>query len=437
MRLQSTVTALLATALAATATVAPAISPAEGADGSQALVRPEKDPFYKYDGDKPLRDIKPGTPLKTRDVTLGADTNQTPLPAEQILYRTTDTTGRAVATVTTVVLPATGTTQPRVAAYLSFYDALSAKCNPSYTLRGGNPGAANQELTDLEQGAVQSLAQQGYVVTVPDFENQDLHWVAGRESGKSALDGITATLKALELGKATPVGMMGYSGGSIAADWASELQPHRAPWMNLVGTAMGGVPVDLRHNLPYVDGTPEWSDVIPGAMIGISRANRLDLMPYLSKWGRMVARTEVTPVHRRDVGRVPEPHHQAPDEEALRGHPPRAGLPPDHEEARHGLGEGPPERADADGLGQPRRQGRRRDDREGPGEAGCGVLQPGRARADPRDPGRRPQRRRSDLHRRGRGVAGAALRRRARAEHLLSSRPQAQSSIWRPSWSTT
>ncbi len=45
-------------------------------------------------------------------------------------------------------------------------------------------------------------------------------------------------------------------------------------------------------NLPYVDGTPEWSDVIPGAMIGISRANRLDLMPYLSKWGRMVARTE-------------------------------------------------------------------------------------------------------------------------------------------------
>jgi hypothetical protein len=139
---------------------------------------------------------------------------------------------------------------------------------------------------------VQSLAEQGYVVTVPDFENQDLHWVAGRESGMSALDGITATLTALELGQDTPVGLMGYSGGSIAADWASELQPHRAPDMNLVGTAMGGIPANLKHNLPYVDGTPEWSDVIPGAMIGISRAYGVDLMPYLSTWGRKVARTE-------------------------------------------------------------------------------------------------------------------------------------------------
>ncbi|MFC4782879.1 lipase family protein [Nocardioides sp. MAHUQ-72] len=288
MRLKPAALTLLATALAAT--MAPATPAAVGAE--EGIVRPEKDPFYTYDGDRPLRDIRPGTPLKTRDVTLAADTNETPLPAQQILYRTTDTLGRAVTTVTTVVLPVTGTAQPRVAAYLSFYDALSAKCNPSYTLRGGNPGAANQQLTDLEQGTVQSLSAQGYIVTVPDFEGQDLHWVAGRESGISALDGIRATLRALELGKGTPVGMMGYSGGSIAADWASELQPRRAPKMNLVGTAMGGVPVDLRHNLPYVDGTPEWSDVIPGAMIGISRAYGLRLRPYLSKWGRMVARTE-------------------------------------------------------------------------------------------------------------------------------------------------
>ena len=41
-------------------------------------MRPAKDPFYRYDGATPLREIAPGTPLKTRDVTLGADTNQTP-----------------------------------------------------------------------------------------------------------------------------------------------------------------------------------------------------------------------------------------------------------------------------------------------------------------------------------------------------------------------
>ncbi|GAB3760291.1 dienelactone hydrolase [Nocardioides ginsengisegetis] len=295
MRFKLTAVTVLATALATGASLAPAVAPAEGADTNQALVRPSKDPFYRYDGSTPLKDLRPGTPLKTRDVTLGADTNGTPVPAEQILYRTTDTRGRAVATVTTVVLPASGTAQPRVAAYLSFYDALSSKCDPSYTLRGGNPGAANAQLTDIEQGAVQDLHQQGYVVTVPDFEGPGLHWVAGRESGRSTLDGITATLRALKLDeKTTPVGMMGYSGGSIAADWASELQPKHAPDLNLVGTAMGGLPVNMAHNLPYVDGTPEWSDVIPGAMLGISRAHGLDLMPYLSDWGRMVVRTEST-----------------------------------------------------------------------------------------------------------------------------------------------
>lgn len=296
MRLSSVVLTALATVVAATATMAPSVAPAQGADSAQALVRPAKDPFYTYGGDKPLREFAPGTPLKTRDVTLGADTNGTPIPGEQILYRTSDTRGHATATVTTVLVPQAGTdVAPRVAAYLSFYDALSSKCDPSYTLRGGNPGAANQELTDVEQGAVQGLYQQGYIVTVPDFEGTHLHWVAGRESGRSALDGITATLRALHLDESsTPVGMMGYSGGSIAADWASELQPTHAPTMNLVGTAMGGVPVNLKHNLPYIDGTPEWSDVIPGAMLGISRANGLDLKPYLSKWGRMVVRTEST-----------------------------------------------------------------------------------------------------------------------------------------------
>ena len=291
MRLPALALTMLATVVAASATIAPSSAPADGADTSQTLVRPAKDPFYRYDGAKPLREIAPGTPLKTREVTLAAQTNQTPLPAEQILYRTTDTSGRAIATVTTVVQPATGTVQPRVAAYLSFYDALSSKCNPSYTLRGGNPGAANQDLTSLEQGVVHSLRSQGYIVTVPDFENQRLDYVAGRESGTSALDGITATLRALKLGRATPVGMMGYSGGSIAADWASELQPRHAPRMNLVGTAMGGLPVNLKHNLPYVDGTPEWSDVIPAGLIGLARAHRLDLTPYLSKWGAMVVRT--------------------------------------------------------------------------------------------------------------------------------------------------
>jgi hypothetical protein len=213
------------------------------------------------------------------------------VPATQILFRTSVSTGRAVATVTTVVQPVTGTAQPRVAAYLSFYDALSSKCNPSYTLRGGDAGTANQQTSDVEQAAVQVLRAEGFLVTVPDMEGPRADFAAGPEYGTSTLDGITATIQALDLDPATPVGMMGYSGGSIAADWASELQPGHAPGMNLVGTALGGIPVDLRHNFPYIDGVPEWSAVIPAALLGVSRATGIRLRHYLSPWGRTVVRT--------------------------------------------------------------------------------------------------------------------------------------------------
>jgi secretory lipase len=263
-----------------------------GASGASGIAPPSSDSFYRYNGRTPLAHIPAGTPLRERSVTLGIDTTQTPLPAEQILYRTTDATGKAVASVTTVLLPLTGTVAPRVVAYLSFYDALASKCDPSYTLRGGDPGAANKNLTDVEQVLVHTLHAQGYIVTVPDFEDETLDYVAGTESGMSTLDGIKATLKILKLGSSTPVGLVGYSGGSIAADWASELQPRYAPHVNLIGTAMGGIPVNLAHNLRYIDGSPSWSDVIPAAFTGISRSFHLDLTPYLSAWGRKVVATE-------------------------------------------------------------------------------------------------------------------------------------------------
>ena len=247
---------------------------------------PEHDAFYRYTGRTPLAEIAPGTPLRERTVTLGAMTSGMPLPAEQVLYRTTDATGHAVASVTTFVLPPTGTAAARVVGYLSFYDAFTSRCDPSFTLRGGDPGSANRGQAEAEQAVVHALRAQGYIVTVPDFENETLDFMAAPESGMSALDGVRATLAVLGLGQSTPVGLVGYSGGSMAADWASELAPRYAPGLNLVGVAEGGMPVDLAHIMRYVDGTPKWSSIIPAAFLGIARADHLDLTPYLSAFGR-------------------------------------------------------------------------------------------------------------------------------------------------------
>lgn len=250
--------------------------------------RPAHDPFYVYRGD--LGAMPNGTPLKARQVSLAATQTGTPITAEQILYRTTTTTGQPTATVTTVVLPATGTVDPQVVGYLSFYDALASKCNPSYTLRGGDPGEANRDTAWAEQGVVHSLNQQGYIVTVPDFETPRMDFTSGRENGRVALDGVRATLRWLDLDRSTPVGLMGYSGGSIAADWASELHPSYAPELNLVGVAEGGMPVNPFHTMRYIDGVPAWSHLTPMLLLGVARSYDLSLERWLSHYGRSVTR---------------------------------------------------------------------------------------------------------------------------------------------------
>jgi hypothetical protein len=297
-------TALLTTAAVAAAATLVGAVPARAA--GPAL--PSADPFYQYanttqgKAGTPLASIKPGTVLATRSVDLGLMTSTSPLPAgvlpaplpalpttaEQLLYRTADEQGNPTVTVTTVVEPATGAVAPKIIAYLSFYDSLAGKCDPSYTLQGGDPGSNNSELTEVEQALVQAYAADA-VVTVPDFEGEGLHWTAGHEAGYGTLDAIRATESYLAAPASTMVGLTGYSGGSIAADWASEMAPAYAPELNIVGVAEGGIPVDFAHNLNYVNGSADWSGIIPAVLVALSRAFGIDLPTYLSPYGMKLA----------------------------------------------------------------------------------------------------------------------------------------------------
>lgn len=252
---------------------------------SGAPLPPGQDPFYRYSGTTPLADIPPGTVLKKRSIEVAVGTTQTPVTAEQLLYRTTGELGQPTVTVTTVLLPATRTVVPHVVDYLSFYDALGAQCDPSYTLAGGNPGSANEQQTKEEEAIIAAYLANDWIVTVPDFEGEGLDWTAGYEAGYAALDAVRATESYLGFPASTQVGLTGYSGGSIGADWASELAPRYAPELHIVGVAEGGIPVDYAHNLTYINGSAGWSGVIPAAMVGLTRAYGVDLAPYLSAYG--------------------------------------------------------------------------------------------------------------------------------------------------------
>jgi hypothetical protein len=272
---------------AAALAIALTLALASAAPSRAAIPLPHQDPFYSYDASA-LTNVPRGTVLRSRSVTVGIPGSNTGLvPGTQLLYRTQDEQGRPTATVTTVVNP-TGPVNGGLVAYLSFYDALGDICSPSYTLQGGDPGQANQQLADTEAGLVTTLAAQGYAVTVPDFEGPGLHWVAGQESGWNTLDGIRATETYLGMTGGQEVGLMGYSGGSIAGEWASELAPSYSPELNIVGTAIGGIPVHLAHNLKYVNGSDTWSGVMPAVLVSLGRAFGIKVNKLASKYGKKV-----------------------------------------------------------------------------------------------------------------------------------------------------
>ena len=267
--------------------------PAAVASGRTA---PSSDSFYSYSGTRPLSRIPAGTVLNARPIQLALGPGSTtPVRAEQLMYRTSDQRGLPSVTVTTVLLPASGSIAPRIVGYLSFYDGLASTCDPSFTLAGGDTknSTYQQEAQEEELLAGWYLAQ-GDIVTIPDFEGTGLHWMAGRESGYGTLDAIRATESFLRVSPATPVGLSGYSGGSVAADWASELAPAYAPKVNIVGVAEGGIPANYVDHFAYMNGTVEYSAAIPGELLGLSRAYGVDLTKYLTPYGRKVVQREST-----------------------------------------------------------------------------------------------------------------------------------------------
>jgi Secretory lipase len=283
LRRRSTFAALLATMLVLLigATAASAAPP-----------RPGDDPFYRYSGTTPLAQIAPGTVLKSRTSQLHVLSIPTLITAVQILYRSTGQQGQPTTNVTSVLLPPLRLGAPRVVSYNSFYDSLNPDDEPSYTISGGGISLGGA-IPQLESGLVQPLLLAGYAVAIPDTEGQQADFAAGPEYGYNTIDGLRAALAAPAThlgGSGAKLGLIGYSGGAIATEWAAELAPRYAPEINtrLVGAAMGGVLVDPAHNLHYVDGSSVWAGVMPMAIIGVSRAFNIDLTPYLSDYGLQI-----------------------------------------------------------------------------------------------------------------------------------------------------
>jgi len=291
---RATVVGISTVVLAGMAVLGIGGSPAVAATSPQL---PSTAPFYQYSGS--LAAVAPGTVLRSRTVSVPWLGQPIPLQATQLLYRTTNELGAPAVTVTTVLrlvgagpgagLAAGGSAAAglvKIVSWQMFYDALGSECDPSYTLRGGNSSYGDAQ---EEEALMTPYLLSGDTLVVSDYEGENLAWGAGQQAGYETLDGIRAAEHWLDVAPSTtPVAMIGYSGGAIATQWAAEMAPAYAPGLDLVGAAAGGVPVDFAHNLAYINGSADWSGVIPAVLVGVSRAFDVDLTSYLSAYGRTV-----------------------------------------------------------------------------------------------------------------------------------------------------
>jgi hypothetical protein len=247
------------------------------------------DPFYQYTGSTPLSSIAPGTVLKTRTIDYHIMGLTIPLKATQLLYRSTDAQMRPAANVTTIVKPSCllCLSKNKVVSYQSFYDSLNPEDSPSRAIAGGK--TLPDLIPGIETVLIAPFLLKGYTVIIPDIEGQNADFAAGPEYGYNTIDSIRAALKspAINLPSDSKVAMLGYSGGAIATEWASELAPSYAPDINqrLIGAAIGGVLVAPDHNLDYIQGTPIWGGVAGMAFIGVARSYGLNISDYLSDKG--------------------------------------------------------------------------------------------------------------------------------------------------------
>ncbi len=228
--------------------------------------------------------------MRTRTIAFAEGRANTPMKTTQVLYVTTDELGCRTISVVTVFQPLdeSASTPIRLFSYQTSYDALGAQCDPSYTLEAGTEG---------ETGFIMSNVSSGYTVVMADYEGEDAAYGVGQLSGYQTLDAIRAAEKLLGAPEAsTPVGMLGYSGGAVATEFASELAPTYAPHLDIVGAAEGGIPVDLFHNLAYIDNPDSsWTGQIPSYLDGLARGFGVrDLDKYFTPRGIAAANADQT-----------------------------------------------------------------------------------------------------------------------------------------------
>lgn len=234
---------------------------------TSAPLPPSQDPFYTA----PLgfEEAHPGDILRVRLApgnltSLVANTSQ----AYNILFRTTDSKFQPSWAVTTLFLPGGQESTDTGDALLSYqipYNSPNIDESPSYAYYARRSPANSIFFSDVEWAL-----GKGWYVSVPDFEGPLAAFIAGSQEGHATLDSIRA-VKSLSFGlkRDARVALWGYSGGSLASEFAAELQVQYAPELQISGVALGGLVDNCTEAIEDVNGAP-LAGLVPLGLLGLT-----------------------------------------------------------------------------------------------------------------------------------------------------------------------
>ncbi|ADB53239.1 Triacylglycerol lipase [Conexibacter woesei DSM 14684] len=207
--------------------------------------------------------------------------------AYEVLYRSTNAQGGAIAVSGTVLVPNTawgGAGTRPLTAYASGTQGWDDSCAPSRSMTAGNFD---------ESFAVTNMLRRGWAVAVTDYPGLgtpgDHQYNVGIPEGRAVLDVLRAAtrLAPARIDPATQIGVEGYSQGGGAAGWVAQQEATYAPELNLAGIAGGGTPANLQAVKANIDGSAFFA-FLAGTAIGFRGGYpALNVDRYLSLYGRI------------------------------------------------------------------------------------------------------------------------------------------------------
>ena len=226
---------------------------------------PSVDPFYQPPAG--YISYSPGALMRSRCVDPPASLNGS-VHAFQLLYRSQDSQGLPGVGVTTVYVPKNATTFSKIISLQTAYDSTDLDCSPSYLLESDPSGLG-------ETSTLPTYLNQGWSVSVPDFEGFYAAFGNGLQAGYSTLDSIRAVLGSntvTNLESTARVALVGGSGGAIGSEFALELLDEYAPELksSIVGALLLSLVPNANATIAANDGTLT-AGLIPLILQGLAK----------------------------------------------------------------------------------------------------------------------------------------------------------------------